>query len=60
LGLSRGPGRVLPRIPRPLKVIAAKQRAGRGGVNQGKDLCPALGGVIVSKRPRPLHSRTAA
>jgi hypothetical protein len=43
LGLSRGPGRVLPRIPRPLKVIAAKQRAGRGGVNQGKDLCPALG-----------------
>ncbi len=43
MGLSRGPGRDVVRNPRPLKVMAAKQRVGRGGINQGKDLCLALG-----------------
>jgi hypothetical protein len=43
LGLSTGLGRDAARNPRPLEVVAAKQRAGRGGVDQGKVVCLALG-----------------
>jgi hypothetical protein len=35
LGPTRGPGRDVDRNPRPLEVMVAKQRTGRGGVNQG-------------------------